>query len=183
MPKLLTLDEFLDKIPTDKPQDYDGAFGGECIDLIKFLLDWVYWLKPGRIGNANELFEDKYKVLSNLFKQIHGSMDLLRWDIIFLNTGISFQHVGIFLRDLGDSVEIFDQVWNWDKVGWEIPPWIRKWPKSIVRWVWRSKAIDSVSEEINEFCDQLWIRKRWNDEFYSCREILSILVRMQNANK
>lgn len=116
MPKLLTLDEFLDTIPTNKPQDYDGAFGGECIDLIKFLLDWCYGMKPGRIGNANELWDDKYGILSKLFYKIIGTNDVQRGDIIFLNTGISFKHVGIFLEDRGKNVLVFDQVGNGDKV-------------------------------------------------------------------
>jgi len=41
--KLITLDElmaFLQK--SGKPMDYDGAYGGECIDVVKYDLDMVY---------------------------------------------------------------------------------------------------------------------------------------------
>lgn len=173
---LLTLDQFLQKIPRDKPQDYDGAFWGECIDLIKFYLDWCFWMKPGRIGNANELWIDKFNVLSDLFYQIEWISDLQRWDIIFLNTWISFQHVWIYTSDMWDKVQIFDQVWNGDKVGWERAPAYRMYKKSIVLGVWRLK--DEVTTRINEFCDRMWIKKRGNDEYFSCREILSILSKM-----
>lgn len=68
-------------------------------------------------------------------------------DIIFLKTGISFQHVGIFIEERSSNVLIFDQVGNGDKVGGELPPSYREWSKSIVMGVWRHKdAIDSVQK-------------------------------------
>lgn len=41
--KLITLDElmaFLQK--SGKPMDYDGHYGGECVDVPKYALDMVY---------------------------------------------------------------------------------------------------------------------------------------------
>lgn len=78
MANLITLEELFKFLMRDgKTKDYDGAFGGECIDVIKFLLDLVYWGKRiGRIGNANELWEDKYNILSKDFRRIVGSDDL-----------------------------------------------------------------------------------------------------------
>jgi len=99
-------------------------------------------------------------------------------DIIFLNTAISFKHVGVFIEDKGKTIVDFDQVGNGDKVGGELPPAFREWDKSLVMGVWRHKTADEMTRKINEFCDLHGIRKRGNNEYYSCREILSILVRI-----
>lgn len=50
MAKLLTYDEllaFLQK--SGKTMDYDGHYGGECVDVIKFALDLCHGIKPGAI--------------------------------------------------------------------------------------------------------------------------------------
>lgn len=38
----MLLDELFTYLQASKkPMDYDGAFGGECVDVIKYLLDLV----------------------------------------------------------------------------------------------------------------------------------------------
>lgn len=179
---MLKLDELFSYLQASgKTMDYDRAYGGECVDVVKYLLDLCYWAKPWRIGNANELWDDKYWILKKLwFIKIVGTKDMQKGDIIFLKTGISFQHVGIFIEERSNNVLIFDQVGNGDKVWGELSPSYREWSKSIVMGVWRHKdAIDPVQKWINTFCEKYWIRKRGNDEQFSCREILSILARME----
>ncbi len=50
MAKLLTYDELREYLQkSGKPMDYDGAFGGECIDVVKYALDLCHGIKPGAI--------------------------------------------------------------------------------------------------------------------------------------
>jgi len=167
---------FLQK--SGKPMDYDGAYGGECIDVVKYDLDMVYgWGRIGAIGNANELWNDKYGILKKMwFVKIIGTKDMQRGDIIFLNTGISFQHVWVFLEERAHNVLIFDQVGNGDKVWGELPPSYREWSKSIVLGVWRHK--DAVLDPAIVFANKHNIRKRGKDEYFSCHDVLSILAKL-----
>ena len=176
---MLSLDELTKYLQASgKPMDYDGAFGGECVDVIKYLLDLTYGVKPGRIGNANELWDDKYGILkSTWFFRIEGNKDMRKGDIIFLNTGISFKHVGLFMEEKANTVLVFDQVGNGDKVWGELSPAYREWSKSIVMGIWRHK--NAVPNPTIDFANKYWIRKRGNDEYFSCYEILSILAKLK----
>lgn len=162
-----------------KPMDYDGAFGGECVDVIKYLLDLVFdWWKIGRIWNANELWEDKYGILKKMwFIRIVGSKDMRRGDIVFINTAIIFKHVWIFIEEKEKTIIDFDQVGNGDKVGGELPPAFREWDKSLIMWVWRHKS--SVADPAIEFANKYDIRKRGKNEYFSCHDILSILSKIE----
>lgn len=99
-----------------------------------------------------------------------------RGDIVFINTAISFKHVGIFIEEKAKTIIDFDQVGNGDKVGGELPPAFREWDKSLVMGVWRHK--DAVAIPAIDFANEFGIRKRGNDEYFSCLEVLSIFAMM-----
>lgn len=60
----MTFDEFVKKYD-GKPIDYDGAYGVQCVDLIKLYIDKVLEIKPEAIGNA-EAYWNKYDKLDYL---------------------------------------------------------------------------------------------------------------------
>jgi len=173
----MDIQEFVQKYnSSSKPIDYDNAYGGECIDLIKYLFHEVYWVRPWAIGNADQLFVDKHKFLTKQwFTQIKGSKDLQYWDIIFLKTANIYRHVGIFLEDKWLHVEIFDQIGNGDKVGGELPPRIRTYAKTIVMGVWRS---DIVQKRVEAFVKKHGLKEPSKTESYTEYETCIILSKI-----
>lgn len=179
---MITFDQFVQKYKSSpKPIDYDNAYGGECLDLIKYLFHEVYWVRPWKIGNADQLFVDKYKFLTKQwFTQIKGSKDLQYWDIIFLKTANIYRHVGIFLEDKWLNVEIFDQIGNGDKVGGELPPRIRQYKKTIVMGAWRLNLNESdiIDKRVEDFAKAHGINPPSKTESYTQYETCIILSKI-----
>lgn len=62
-----------------KAMDYDGAAGVQCVDLIKFYLDEVFGIKPGKWGNAKDYYEDftTHVELTSNFTRIANSASFI----------------------------------------------------------------------------------------------------------
>lgn len=60
----------------------------------------VFGMNPGAIGNANQLWHDKYGVLKTFCTKIEGSKDLRKGDIIFIDTSSEYDHVGIYMENV-----------------------------------------------------------------------------------
>lgn len=110
------------------------------------------------------------------FTRILGVGDMRKGDIVFLNTAISFKHVGVFIEEKEKTIIDFDQVGNGDPVGGELPPKFREWDKSLVMGVWRHKS--SGANPAIDFANEFGIRKRGNNEYFSCYEILTIAAKV-----
>ena len=58
-----------------KATDYDGAYGAQCVDLIKMYLKYVFCITPKSIGNAHAYFDNfnLHPFLKNNFVRIKNS--------------------------------------------------------------------------------------------------------------
>ena len=71
----MTYDQFINKY-NGKQIDYDGAYGVQCVDLIKQYIKDVIGIEPQAIGNA-EAYWNRYNELSFLhdnFERIKNTL-------------------------------------------------------------------------------------------------------------
>lgn len=71
----MTFDKFIQKY-NGKEIDYDGAYGVQCVDLIKQYIKDVIGIEPQAIGNA-EAYWNRYNELSflhNNFERIKNTL-------------------------------------------------------------------------------------------------------------
>lgn len=104
-----------------KAMDYDGAAGVQCVDLIKFYLDEVFGIKPGKWGNAKDYYEDftTHVELTSNFTRIANSASFIpkKGDIVVWGADVSsshnFGHIAI-AKGVGDTSSFYsyDQNWN-----------------------------------------------------------------------
>ena len=175
---MTNLDSFISTY-TSKLVDYDWKYGGECIDLIKFYMHDVFGMNPGAIGNANQLWHDKYGVLKTFCTKIEGSKDLRKGDIIFIDTSSEYDHVWIYIENVAWRVRIFDQVGNGDKVGGELPPRYREYPIKSVLGVWRPNKVETDEQKrVREFSDKYDIKGRSTTQPFSQFDTLLILSKL-----
>lgn len=169
--------EFFDKYGSKtEPQDYDWKYGGECVDLIKFYMHDVFGMNPWAIGNANQLWNDKYGILKTFCERIKGSKDMKKGDIIFIDTSSEFDHVGIYVENVAWRVRIFDQVGNGNPVGGELPPRYREYPIKSVLWVWRPTKVETeVQKRVRLFAEKNGLKVPSTTQPYTQFETLSIL--------
>mgnify|MGYP002795275094 FL=1 len=115
---LMTYDEFL-KAYNGKATDYDGAYGAQCVDLIKAYLNKVFGIKPGSWGNAKYYWLNfsKHSELTKNFTKIKNTAsfvpqagDIMVWNG---NAGGGCGHVAICTGE-GNTSEFYsyDQNWN-----------------------------------------------------------------------
>ena len=115
---LMTYDEFV-KAYNGKATDYDGAYGAQCVDLIKLYLNKVFGIKAGSWGNAKYYWInfDKHSELTKNFTKIKNTAsfvpqkgDIMVWDG---NQGNGCGHVAICTGE-GDTSKFYsyDQNWN-----------------------------------------------------------------------
>lgn len=115
---LMTYNEFVSAY-NGKATDYDGAYGAQCVDLIKAYLNKVFGIKPGSWGNAKYywLNFEKHSELVKNFTKIKNTAsfvpqkgDIMVWDG---NQGNGCGHVAICTGE-GDTSEFYsyDQNWN-----------------------------------------------------------------------
>lgn len=162
-----------------KLSDYDWRYWAECIDLIKFYMHDVFGMNPRAIGNANELWHDKYNVLKTFCTRIEWSKDLQIGDIIFIDTSSEFEHVGIFVEKKTTRAKIFDQVGNGNPVGWELPWKYREYPLKSILGVWRPNKTETPEQKrVREFADLHGIQWRSTTQPYSQFEVLLLLSKL-----
>lgn len=115
---LITYDEFVAKY-NGKATDYDGAYGAQCVDLIKAYLNKVFGIKPGSWGNAKYYWLNfsKHSELVKNFTKIKNTAsfvpqagDIMVWNG---NVGGGCGHVAICTGE-GNTSEFYsyDQNWN-----------------------------------------------------------------------
>jgi phi LC3 family holin len=115
---LMTYDEFV-RAYNGKATDYDGAYGAQCVDLIKMYLNKVFGIKPGSWGNAKYywLNFEKHSELVKNFTKIKNTAsfvpqagDIMVWNG---NVGGGCGHVAICTGE-GNTSEFYsyDQNWN-----------------------------------------------------------------------
>ena len=115
---LMTYNEFV-KAYNGKATDYDGAYGAQCVDLIKLYLNKVFGIKPGSWGNAKYYWLNfsKHSELTKNFTKIENTAsfvpqagDIMVWNG---NKGNGAGHVAICTGE-GNTSEFYsyDQNWN-----------------------------------------------------------------------
>lgn len=115
---LMTYDEFV-RAYNGKPTDYDGAYGAQCVDLIKAYLNKVFGIKPGSWGNAKYYWLNfsKHSELTKNFTKIENTPSFVpkKGDIMVWNgnVGGGCGHVAICTGE-GNTSEFYsyDQNWN-----------------------------------------------------------------------
>ena len=114
----MTFDEFVAAY-NGKATDYDGAYGAQCVDLIKVYLDKIFGIKPGSWGNAKYYWINfsKHSELTKNFTKIKNTAsfvpqkgDIMVWDG---DVGNGCGHVAICTGE-GDTHNFYsyDQNWN-----------------------------------------------------------------------
>lgn len=106
---MITLDTFI-KEWTGKPADYDGHYGPQCVDIIRFYLKEVLGKKqlpPTANRGAKEIW-DKYD--PDDFQEIHNTPERLpkKGDIMIWG-GRGYGHIGIFVSGNLKKFVSFDQ--------------------------------------------------------------------------
>lgn len=115
---LMTYNEFV-KAYNGKATDYDGAYGAQCVDLIKLYLNKVFGIKPGSWGNAKYYWLNfsKHSELTKNFTKIKNTPsfvpqkgDIMVWDG---DVGGGCGH-GAICTGEGNTSEFYsyDQNWN-----------------------------------------------------------------------
>ena len=114
----MNYDEFV-KAYNGKATDYDGAYGAQCVDLIKLYLDKVFGIKPGSWGNAKYYWLNyaEHKPLVEAFSRISNTPSFVpkRGDIMVWNgaKGGGAGHIAICTGE-GSTSDFYsyDQNWN-----------------------------------------------------------------------
>ena len=115
---LMTYDEFV-RAYNGKATDYDGAYGAQCVDLIKAYLNKVFGIKPSSWGNAKYYWLNfsKHSELTKNFTKIENTPSFVpkKGDIMVWNgnVGGGCGHVAICTGE-GNTSEFYsyDQNWN-----------------------------------------------------------------------
>lgn len=118
----MTFDKFVSTY-NGKGTDYDGAYGVQCVDLIKLYLDKVFGIKAGSWGNAKYywLNFEKISELKNNFTKISNTASFIpkKGDIMVWNgnMGSGCGHVAICTGEGTTSYFYsYDQNWNGKKM-------------------------------------------------------------------
>lgn len=116
--KYMNYQEFINAY-NGKATDYDGAYGAQCVDLIKAYLNKVFGIKPGSWGNAKYYWLNfsKHSELTKNFTKIKNTAsfvpqegDIMVWDG---NQGNGCGHVAICTGEGTTSYFYsYDQNWN-----------------------------------------------------------------------
>lgn len=119
-----------------KRVNYDRAYWYQCIDLYKDYMDKVYWIKLGRVWNANQVWYNRYRSFDKRRKRIWGTKDLQQWDII-ISTRWRYWHIAV-VHSFDNRVQVLEQngVWWWNWLRWNAIR-IKDYSKHFWRGVWR----------------------------------------------
>ena len=112
----MTLKDFVKKYE-NKTVDFDGAYGGQCVDLFNQYIKEVWGIKEPikefPVASAYQLF-DKAKAKPNFITQLNGPNDVPKaGDVIIWNQGVGpHGHVGIYVDGDVMKFNCFEQNWN-----------------------------------------------------------------------
>ena len=112
----MTLKDFIKKYE-NKTVDFDGAYGGQCVDLFNQYIKEVWGIKEPikefPVASAYQLF-DKAKAKPNFITQLNGPNDVPKaGDVIIWNQGVGpHGHVGIYVDGDVMKFNCFEQNWN-----------------------------------------------------------------------
>jgi len=135
--------------------DYDKAFWYQCVDLIKQYMYEVLWISPGKTGNANEMWTNKYGCFDKMWTQITWTKDLMQGDIIFSLNGPT-GHVAIVDRIVNGQIQVLEQNGSGQNSGnWLGANAIRlhTYSPSFFVWVWRCEKIFENLQKERSYCD------------------------------
>ena len=110
---MISFDEFIKKYD-GKKIDYDGFYGGQCVDLFRQYVKEVlaYPQSPG-VGGATEIWDsadpDYYDFIKNTPTGVPVKGDIPIWN---RNAGGGFGHVAVFIEGNASSFVSFDQNWR-----------------------------------------------------------------------
>ena len=112
----MTFDDFIKKYK-DKATDYDGAYGAQCVDLIKMYLRYVFDITPKSIGNAHAYFDNfnLHPFLNKNFIRIKNSRKFvpMKGDICVWSKKMNkYGHVSI-ATGRGDTTTFESLDMNW----------------------------------------------------------------------
>lgn len=114
---MMTFDEFI-KTYNGKKIDYDGAYGVQCVDLIKLYLDKCFGIKAGAWGNAHAYY-DNFCNIAPLYKNFVGlknTPDFVpeKGDIMVWNKSKSMPYGHIAICDgVGNKTYFYSYDQNW----------------------------------------------------------------------
>lgn len=90
----MKFDTFIDTYKVGKGYDYDGAFGCQCVDLLKFYIDKVLETTPQSIGDAKEYWAKRNQAyLKGIFTPVKG--DNAKRGDVFIRTSGTHGHCGM----------------------------------------------------------------------------------------
>ena len=112
----MTFDEFVKKY-NGKSIDYDGAYGVQCVDLIKQYADSVFGVKGGSWGNGEDYWNNTASALKKITTKIKNTASFVpqKGDIMVWNgnVGGGAGHVAICTGEGTTSYFYsYDQNWN-----------------------------------------------------------------------
>ena len=102
-----------------KATDYDGAYGAQCVDLIKIYLFRLWGIKPGAWGDAHAYYDNFYdhpELVKN-FERIPNTFDFVpkKGDIVVWDKALNgcYGHIAI-ATGVGNTsyFESYDQNWT-----------------------------------------------------------------------
>lgn len=98
--------------------DYDGVYGVQCVDLIKYDLDKVFNIKPGAWGNAHAYYDNFYDhpELVKTFDRIANTPDFVpkKGDIVVWKKALNGAYGHIAIADgVGNTDYFYSYDQNW----------------------------------------------------------------------
>jgi Skp family chaperone for outer membrane proteins len=113
----MTVDQFVEKY-LGKKIDFDGAYGGQCVDLFRQYVKEVLELpQPKGVNGAAEFWtgydndpnlKNNYEKIANTPTGVPQKGDVMLWN---KKAGGGFGHVSVFLSGNVDTFVSFDQNW------------------------------------------------------------------------
>ena len=115
----ITFDQFISKW-SGKKADWDGAYGGQCVDLFRFYVNEVLDLpQPRSVRGAGDFWHnyDSDPILKDNFKKIPNTPDFvpIKGDVMIwnYNAGDGFGHIGMVMDGATTGkFTSFDQNWR-----------------------------------------------------------------------
>lgn len=156
----MTLNEFIEKW-LGKKADYDGSYGGQCVDLFRFFVKEVLgYSQPKGVTGAADFWTnyESDQSLKNNFIKILNTPDGLpqAGDVMLWNkkAGGGFGHVSIFLDGNLNSFTSLDQNW----------PTLSKVTKTthdysnVLGWLRSKKSVETTEETMSILYDYLGVK-------------------------
>lgn len=149
-----------------KKADYDGMWGGECVDLYNFYMRDVFKLSPyafGGVNGAKDLAVNlpKYADIEWIKNNPNDPNQVpKRGDIVVIGApiGANYGHVGICTAATGTYLELFDQLGNLNDA-LEKPSAVRNqswmWPY-VLGWARLKQGDESMAIKNPEFIRNMY---------------------------